>query len=170
MKDTVPNAAKFFRFRTLLVKYPIHTWSNNIENVIFVLVWMNLMKKEKIFREEKRHEFNGHFGILFLLMDISMSFGQSLYANCHSCTTGRSILLANQGGTHIDKCIKVNFWYPRVKTVTLWFSSCVSRRVGRASVRGIGFFTFTMRTLSLKHQYEYHCRSCWFNILPDLTF
>ena len=27
----------------------------------------------------------------FLLVDISTSFGENLYANCHSCVTGSSI-------------------------------------------------------------------------------
>ena len=59
--------------------------------------------------------------LLVLLVDISTSFGENRYANCHSCVTGNSIQLANQVGTHW-LVHKVNFRYPRVTTVALWDS------------------------------------------------
>ena len=48
-----------------------------------------------------------------------MSFGENLYANCHSCVTGSLTLLANQDVPH-SQVHKVNFRYPRVMTVALW--------------------------------------------------
>ena len=61
--------------------------------------------KENVFRD-----------IPFLLMDIPSSFGENINGNCHSWV----VRLANQDETHWQ-VYKVNFRYPRVRTVVLWF-------------------------------------------------